>query len=102
MGVVLPLLPTTPLVLLAAFCFSKSSPRLRAWLEDHATFGPLIVDWETHGAIAPRYKVIASSMMGGVFILSVIMGLPFKVLVIQGVFLAASAAFVLSRPNGDL
>src|SRR5690606_8396288 len=44
-GVVLPLLPATPFLLLAAFAFTRSSPRLHAWLLGHRHFGPLIEDW---------------------------------------------------------
>lgn len=41
-GIILPLLPTTPFILLAATCFAKSSPRFHAWLEQHKYFGPII------------------------------------------------------------
>ncbi|RVQ69489.1 DUF454 domain-containing protein [Croceicoccus ponticola] len=55
-GVVLPLLPTVPFVILAAFCFARSSPRLEAYLLDHAQFGPHIRAWREHGAISRRGK----------------------------------------------
>lgn len=100
-GVVLPLLPTTPLVILAAFCFSKSSPRFEHWLVTHRLFGPIIADWRANGAIAPRYKVIAVTMMGAVFAISMVLGVPGLVLAIQGVVLALAATFVLSRPSGS-
>ncbi len=44
-GVFLPLLPTVPFILLAAFCFSKSSDRLHGWLTNHSKFGPIIEVW---------------------------------------------------------
>jgi len=53
LGIVLPVLPTTPLMILAAFFFSKSSPRLEQWLLDHRVFGPVIADWRESGAISP-------------------------------------------------
>lgn len=59
-GAILPLLPTTPLVLVAAACFARSSPRLDAWLLRHRVFGPLIREWRTHGAIPRRVKWIAT------------------------------------------
>jgi uncharacterized membrane protein YbaN (DUF454 family) len=55
-GIFLPLLPTTPFVLLAAFCFSRSSARLHRWLLAQPTFGPIIRDWNQHGVIRPAIK----------------------------------------------
>ncbi len=55
-GVVLPILPTVPFMLLAAFFFSKSSERLHYWLISHPKLGPPIVEWQTNGAINPRVK----------------------------------------------
>ena len=62
-GAFLPLLPTTPLVLLSAFCFSRSSPRLERWLLEHPRFGPLIRDWRAYRAIPLRAKWTAWVMM---------------------------------------
>lgn len=58
-GVVLPLLPTVPFIILAAFCFARSSPRLEAWLVEHPQFGPHITAWRDKGAISRRGKVAA-------------------------------------------
>lgn len=62
-GIFVPLLPTTPFLLLAAYCFSNSSERLHSWLLNHKTFGPLIRDWEEHGVIRLRIKWIATISM---------------------------------------
>lgn len=59
-GAVLPLLPTVPFVILAAFCFARSSPRLEAWLLEHPVFGRHIVAWRTRGAITRKAKIAAS------------------------------------------
>ena len=99
-GAVLPVLPTTPFVILSAFAFGKSSPRLARWLNEHPTFGPMIADWRTHGAIAPRYKRLAVGMMGAAFGLSLFLGASSLVLVIQAICLTGAAAFVLTRPDG--
>jgi uncharacterized protein len=58
-GVLLPLIPTTPFVLLAAYCFSRSSPRFYAWLLRHRVFGKLIRDWRAGRGIEMRTKVTA-------------------------------------------
>ena len=98
-GVLLPILPTTPFVILAAFAFGKSAPQIQKRLEESRTFGPAIRDWRATGAIAPRFKVIAVLMMSAAFCLSVIMSVGPTVLIIQGAAIAAAAAFILSRPN---
>ncbi len=64
-GVFLPVLPTTPFILLSAFCFSRSSDRLHLWLLAHPTFGSLLSDWERGGAIRPRAKVWSILLMNG-------------------------------------
>jgi len=71
-GVVLPLLPTTPFVILAAACFAKSSPRMHAWLLRNELFGPLLLDWEKNKCVSRKVKWLALSMMvviGGTSIL---------------------------------
>ncbi len=98
-GVFLPLLPTTPLVILAAFAFSKCSPRFERWLLEHRLFGPIIADWRQNRSIAPKYKAISVGMMGAVFCLSVAMSVPGFVLAIQGIVLGLAATFILTRPS---
>ncbi|MFI8621155.1 YbaN family protein [Marinomonas sp. NPDC078689] len=55
-GIFLPLLPTTPLVLLAAWCFSKSSERFHTWLIEHKYFGPILRDWQSSDGIPKRTR----------------------------------------------
>ncbi len=62
-GLVIPVLPTTPFVLLAAACYLRASGRLHRWLVGSRTFGPTIVAWQEHGAIPPRAKAIAIGMV---------------------------------------
>ena len=62
-GIVLPLLPTTPFVLLAAACWAKASPRFHRWLHRHRYFGPMIQNWEEKRAVPRRAKYLAFSMM---------------------------------------
>ena len=63
LGAFLPLLPTTPFVLLSAFLFQKSSPRLHAWLRDQRFFGPLIKDWEQNQMIRMKAKILSTLMI---------------------------------------
>ncbi len=62
-GTVFPVLPTTPFLLLAAFFFSKGSPRWHAWLLRNRIFGPLLKDWQEGGVIRLRAKIAATTLM---------------------------------------
>lgn len=62
-GVALPLLPTTPFVLLAAACFAKSSPRLHQWLLNSELFGPILADWDKKRCVTWKVKGFSLSMM---------------------------------------
>ena len=62
-GVVLPGLPTTPFILLAAACYAKASPRLHGWLLNHRLLGPMVRDWETHRNLTRRSKTVAQVSM---------------------------------------
>jgi uncharacterized membrane protein YbaN (DUF454 family) len=99
-GIIVPLLPTVPFILLAAFCFARSSERLHAWLLEHPRFGPMIEDWNTRGAISPRIKRISTLSVIGVYALSFVMGLRPLILIIQAVTLSAVMIFIWTRPNG--
>lgn len=99
-GVALPLVPTTPFLLLAAFAFARSSPRLHAWLLGHKRFGPLITNWRDHGAISARTKAVSVGMMAAMPPLSFGLGAPPWTVILQALILAGSATFILTRPNG--
>jgi hypothetical protein len=63
LGVLLPGLPTTPFVLLAAGCFAKASPRMHAWLVQHRWLGPMVRDWEAHRSLPLRVKWLSTALM---------------------------------------
>lgn len=99
-GAVLPLIPTTPFLLVAAFAFARSSPDLHRRLLAHPQFGPIIDNWRRYGAIDRRSKIIAVVMMAAALALSIVFHAPLALLLVQSVILAASAAFILTRPGG--
>ena len=62
-GIFMPILPTTPFLLLATACYARSSRRFYNWLMNHPTFGPLIVEWRTYRSIPWRVKLVAIATM---------------------------------------
>jgi uncharacterized membrane protein YbaN (DUF454 family) len=99
LGIALPLLPTTPFLLLAAFCFGRSSERLQRWLLDHPRLGPPIRDWREHRAISPKAKRLAALAMILVIATTIFLGSPGAVVVAQIVVLSLVGAFVFTRPS---
>jgi uncharacterized protein len=99
-GVFLPMLPTTPFILLSAFCFSRSSGRLHRWLLDHPTFGLLLADWERGGAIRPGAKACSILLMNGFIGYALFFretAALLKLLLIS--VMIGVSAFILSRPS---
>jgi uncharacterized protein len=70
-GIFLPLLPTVPFMILAAFCFAKSSPALEKRLIEDRRFGPHILAWRDKGAISRKGKLAATAA----FAVSIALGL---------------------------
>ena len=99
-GVVVPLLPTVPFMLLAAYCFARGSEKFHDWLVNHPRFGPGIRDWRAHGAISRKGKIAATVAILAALCISMVIGVPTHVLVIQGVVLACVLLFIHTRPHG--
>jgi uncharacterized protein len=98
-GVVLPLVPTTPFLLLAAYAFARSSPRLHAWLLNHRRFGPLIADWRLHGAISRGAKTGAMAMIAAAPLITLATQAAAWILVVQLIVLVPVTVFILTRPD---
>ena len=99
-GAVLPLVPATPFLLLAAFAFARSSPRFHDWLIGHRHFGPVILDWQQTGSINRRVKAAALVAMAAALAVTYLAGAPIWVVALQAIVLAGVAAFILTRPDG--
>lgn len=101
LGAFLPLLPTTPFLLVAAWAFGRSSPRLRRWLYDSRLFGPLLQNWQKHGAIPRWAKALAVGVMAlTIFGLLQRDALPVWLVALIGVSLVAVSIWILTRPSG--
>jgi uncharacterized protein len=99
-GVILPILPTTPMLLVAVWAFGKSSPELAERIRSHRVFGPPIRDWQDNGVISLKAKALAVGIMTlmGVWLWH-FSGLPiWLVLPIIGI-MAGAAVYVASRPS---
>ena len=97
-GVFLPLLPTTPFLLVAAWAFARSSPRLNAWLWGHPRLGPFLRGWEERRAIPRSAKLLALAGVSSGWGVLAWSGAKPVVLAVSGGFLLLVLAWVLSRP----
>ncbi|WP_300974880.1 YbaN family protein [Sphingomonas sp. LHG3406-1] len=97
-GLFLPLLPTVPFVILAAFLFSKGSKRLEARLVGHPRFGPAIRAWRANGSISRRgkrsaYVALAASAAVGLWLL------PWPLMLVPALVGVTCAAWISRRPE---
>ncbi len=99
-GIFLPLLPTTPFLLLAAYCFSRGSERWHAWLLNQPYLGKAIRDWNEHGVIRPRAKAMCVGLMVVTMgFTTVFLAIPIYGKVSMLAIGLYTTIFVLSRPS---
>lgn len=98
-GIALPVVPTVPFLLVAAWAFARSSPALQHRILSHPTYGPSVRAWQERGAIGRLAKVWAISAMSGGVLLSWWVGMPTWVVGIQGTICAAVGLYLLTRPE---
>lgn len=102
-GAFLPVLPTTPFMLLALAMFARSSRRFHHWLFNHKVFGPPLQQWENHRVIPLHAKVASVSMMTLSFLYMVLFTpMPVWAAALTGVFMLYGAWFVLTKPSRPL
>jgi uncharacterized membrane protein YbaN (DUF454 family) len=99
-GAFLPVLPTTPFMLLALWCFSRSSDRFHNWLYTHKLFGPPLQQWQEHRVIPLATKAIALFFMTAsliyVFVFSTV---PDWARICMAASMAFGAGFILTKPS---
>lgn len=98
-GIALPVMPTVPFLLVAAWAFARSSPRLRQKILDHPTYGPPVKAWQERGAISRPAKIWAVCAMAFGVGLAMWLGLAPWIIAGQAGICLAVAVFVVSRPE---
>lgn len=99
-GIALPVLPTTPFLLVAVWAFSRSSPEAAERLRNHPQAGPYIRAWQDHGVIPLNAKLLASLMMTGAGIFFVgFIGLPSWLSYALVAVMCGVAVYIWSRPS---
>lgn len=94
-GIFLPVLPTTPFVLLAGFCFVKSSKNLFIWLINNKIFGKYIRNYLKYKAVTFKSKVFTISLLWGVILTSVIFFVSNLIIDILLIFVAIAVSIHL-------
>lgn len=99
-GAFIPGLPTTPFMLLALWCFARSSERFHQWLLHHKIFGPPIQRWEKHRVISLKAKAIAVVSMALSFgYLLYFRETSLWVLLMTGSVMGYGAWYILTKPS---
>lgn len=98
-GIFLPVLPTTPFLLLALWAFGKSSPRLQQWLYHHPRYGKTLREWSKYGVITRRIKFIAISTMSVSVPIGYFMTQSLIVLSVHATVIVLVALFIITRPS---
>lgn len=99
-GIIMPLFPTTPFLLVAVWAFSRSSPEMAEKIRSHRHAGKYVRDWEDHGVIPTGAKVFAVVMMTAMYgYLHFGTEAPVWMEIGTVLVMAAAAAFILSRPG---
>lgn len=99
-GAVLPGMPTTVFLIMAVWCFSKSSNRFRVWLLNHPRFGPSLRAWHEDRCIPVHGKVCAiTSMAVSLFVTAVFVANSWTLPLIMFVCMTPVAAWIVSRPS---
>lgn len=101
-GVILPLLPTVPFVILAAFCFANSSPRLELWLVEHRVFGIHITNWRERRAITRRGKWAATVAFAVSCVLALLfVKLPWNLVPVAAALISGSWIWTRNEPDPE-
>lgn len=101
-GVLTPIMPTTPFILLAAVCFARSSPHFYNWIMNHNWFGPSLRDWKTTKGIRKKSKIISIVMLAFTLTPTIVFIVPIMaVKILLAVIGCGVAAYIATRPDPE-
>lgn len=99
-GAIVPVLPTTPFLIIAAGCFSRSNEKIERWLKTHPVIGPPICNWQEFGCIPFRAKLLATMMISlslyGMYFWSPLSG---QMQIAIGALVTIGLVYVWTRPS---
>ena len=101
-GVFLPLLPTVPFLLLSAWCAVRGSEKLHQWLLNHPQFGDMIREWEEHGAMSRRSKIVSITMITVSWFIMYALSVNPWVLGFLVVLFLGVGTYIITRPEPEL
>lgn len=101
-GAFLPILPTTPFLLLAAYFYSKSSEKIHNWLMNHKYLGPSLKNWHERGEIGIKAKWIATVTLGLIISWRIpTLDIPLAIKIFASTVLVGVLVFIWSRPSSS-
>lgn len=97
-GTLLPVVPTVPFVILAAWAAQRGWPQLEQWLLSHTTFGPHIHAWRARGAVPLRAKWLATAMMSASALMIALFPIPLAIKAVVWFCFVAVGLWLWTRP----
>ena len=100
LGLLLPLVPGTPFLILAAYFYSKASPKFHHWLLSHKYLGPPVNNWNEHGAISRKTKFFVSALiLTNLTLVSLFVNVHIYIKITVTMICLSVVLFIVSRPN---
>lgn len=100
LGIFLPILPTTPFLILSAFLYAKSSSKFYNWIMNHRLFGPSLRDWKNHRSVSKKSKILAIAMILATFSISIVFVVPIiAIKILLGVIGITILVFIIRLPE---
>lgn len=101
LGILLPIVPTTPFLLCACACYARGSPRHHKWIHNNRYMGPILHDWETTRSIPMYAKVMATAVLISSFCWVIVSDHSIPTIVVFGILFTIVSVWILTRPTSE-